>query len=265
MRDESPPTRDPEELTPQARARGRSILTFTGIVPSNGCRTFLNGARRMRWIQLVAVTLAYAVAPVAARAQATNGMGMQPDTMSAQSMAAAQVAHESMEGAMPMASAHMRMTPPRVATAADSARAAREVKVLHAAIAKYGDYRVAEADGYRPFLPNVPQKVYHFTSRRRALLATVHFDPARPTSLLYRKTGSGYELVSYHPRSLEVTKHRNACGNLATKPMACDEVLRSSLARSAIRIPCSGLPAAEYPAVPWRFPHRCSAPNAASE
>ncbi len=149
----------------------------------------------MRWIQLVAVTLAYAVAPVAAGAQATNGMGMQPDTMSAQSMAAAQVAHESMEGAMPMASAHMRMTPPRVATAADSARAAREVKVLHAAIAKYGDYRVAEADGYKPFLPNVRQQVYHFTSRRRALLATVHFDPARPTSLLYRKTGSGYELV----------------------------------------------------------------------
>jgi len=110
-------------------------------------------------------------------------------------MAAAQVANESMEDAMPMGSAHMRMTPSRVATAADSARAASEVKILHAAIAKYADYRVAEADGYRPFLPNVPQKVYHFTSRPRALLATVHFDPAKPTSLLYRKTASGYELV----------------------------------------------------------------------
>jgi len=135
-----------------------------------------------------AILLSYVVAVPSAYAQL-------PDPTPASSMAAAQAAHESMEDAMPMGSAHMRMTPARVATAADSARAAGEVKTLHAAIAKYTDYRVAEADGYKPFLPNVRQQVYHFTSRRRALLARVHFDPARPTSLLYRKTGSGYELV----------------------------------------------------------------------
>jgi len=143
----------------------------------------------MRRMKVVVAVCACVLLPLSgARAQ-------MPDSMSAQSMAAARVAHESMEQAMPMASAHMRMTPSRVATAADSSRATQEVKVLSAAIANYGDYRVAEADGYRPFLPNVPQKVYHFTNRPRALLATVHFDPAKPTSLLYRKTASGYELV----------------------------------------------------------------------
>src|SRR6185437_1529930 len=95
-----------------------------------------------------AILLSYVVPVPGARAQL-------PDSVPASSMAAAQVANESMEDAMPMGSAHMRMTPSRVATAADSARAASEVKILHAAIAKYADYRVAEADGYKPFLPNV--------------------------------------------------------------------------------------------------------------
>ncbi len=36
---------------------------------------------------------------------------------------------------------------------------------------------------------------YHFTSYRNGFLEAFTFDPARPTSLLYRKTSSGYELV----------------------------------------------------------------------
>ncbi len=44
-------------------------------------------------------------------------------------------------------------------------------------------------------LPNVPQPEYHFTNYGHGFLEAFTFDPARPTSLLYRKTADGYELV----------------------------------------------------------------------
>ena len=55
--------------------------------------------------------------------------------------------------------------------------------------------RVAIADGYRPFLPQIPQPEYHFTNYRNGFLVAFTFDPTRPTSLLYRKTADGYELA----------------------------------------------------------------------
>jgi len=54
---------------------------------------------------------------------------------------------------------------------------------------------VALNDGYRIFLPNVPQPEYHFTSYKNGFMAAMRFDPSEPTSLLYRKTADGYELV----------------------------------------------------------------------
>ena len=98
--------------------------------------------------------------------------------------------HESMSGAMD-ANPHLRMSPRRVATAADSARAAAMVVEARAALAKYKDVRVAEREGYRIFAPNVPQDVYHFTQMAAAIVAEFTLDIARPTSLLYRKTGAG--------------------------------------------------------------------------
>lgn len=52
----------------------------------------------------------------------------------------------------------------------------------------------AERDGYRPFLPQLPPPQYHFTNWRYGLLGTFKFDPAKPTSLLYRRTGGKYVL-----------------------------------------------------------------------
>jgi hypothetical protein len=60
---------------------------------------------------------------------------------------------------------------------------------------KYRDYHVALNDGFKIFLPNIPQPEYHFTNYRNGFLEGFTFDPARPTSLLYRKTSSGYELA----------------------------------------------------------------------
>src|SRR5580704_16692313 len=66
---------------------------------------------------------------------------------------------------------------------------------LRAGIEKYKDYHVALNEGFRIFMPNFPQLEYHFTSYKNGFLEAFTFDPARPTSLLYKKTSNGYELV----------------------------------------------------------------------
>jgi hypothetical protein len=90
---------------------------------------------------------------------------------------------------------HMHMTAPRPQTAADVERANEIVKELRAGIETYKDYHVALNEGYKIFLPNVPQPEYHFTNYTNGFLEAFTFDPARPTSLLYKKTADGYELV----------------------------------------------------------------------
>ena len=94
-----------------------------------------------------------------------------------------------------VASAHMRMTAPRPQSAVDQQRAEEIARQLRAGIEKYKDYHVALDEGYRIFLPNVPQPEYHFTNYANGFLEAFTFDPARPTSLLYKKTASGFELV----------------------------------------------------------------------
>jgi hypothetical protein len=90
---------------------------------------------------------------------------------------------------------HMHMTAPRTPNAEDQKRAEEIAVELRAAIAKYKDYHVALDEGFHIFLPNIKQPEYHFTNYGNAFLQRFTFDPARPTSLLYRKTASGYELV----------------------------------------------------------------------
>jgi hypothetical protein len=90
---------------------------------------------------------------------------------------------------------HMHMTKMRARTSADAQRANEIVTQLRAGIEKYQDYHVALNEGYRIFLPNIPQPEYHFTSYKNGFMAAMRFDPSLPTSLLYRKTRDGYELV----------------------------------------------------------------------
>ncbi|MGB7282346.1 MAG: hypothetical protein WBE13_08810 [Candidatus Acidiferrum sp.] len=90
---------------------------------------------------------------------------------------------------------HMYMTSLRPPQPGDVERANGIVTELRASIEKYKDYRVALDDGYRIFLPNIPQPEYHFTNYRNGFLESFTFDPARPTSLLYKKTATGYDLV----------------------------------------------------------------------
>jgi len=92
-------------------------------------------------------------------------------------------------------SLHMYMTAMRPQAPGDLERANEVVKELRAGIEKYKDYHVALNDGYKIFLPQFPQPEYHFTNYKNGFLESFTFDPARPTSLLYKKTATGYELV----------------------------------------------------------------------
>jgi hypothetical protein len=90
---------------------------------------------------------------------------------------------------------HMYMTEMRAGNSADLQRANEIVTQLRAGIEKYKDYHVALNDGYHIFLPNIAQPEYHFTSYKNGFMAAMRFDPSQPTSLLYRKTSDGYQLV----------------------------------------------------------------------
>lgn len=90
---------------------------------------------------------------------------------------------------------HMFMTSMRPQQPGDVQRAEEIAAQLRAGIEKYKDYHVALDDGFKIFLPNLPQPEYHFTNYRNGFLEAFTFDPARPTSLLYKKSATGYELV----------------------------------------------------------------------
>lgn len=88
--------------------------------------------------------------------------------------------------------AHMTLTPARTPTSADSIRAAAVADTLRRAIAKYADVRVAEGDGFRRFAPRIKnQPVFHYTRFSWAVESAITFDPAKPTSLLYRREPDG--------------------------------------------------------------------------
>jgi len=90
---------------------------------------------------------------------------------------------------------HMYMTKLRQATPQDWAKADEIASELRESIEKYKDYHAALADRYRIFMPNLPQAEYHFTNYYNGFLESFSFDPARPTSLLYKKTKTGYDLI----------------------------------------------------------------------
>src|ERR1051326_622351 len=91
---------------------------------------------------------------------------------------------------------HMRMTDLRAVKAGDQQRADEVLAGARHVAELYRDYKVAEADGYRIFLPNVPQKMYHFTNYWYGFEASFRLNPEHPTSLLYEKLpGGGFKLA----------------------------------------------------------------------
>ncbi|HEY6395404.1 MAG TPA: hypothetical protein VIX12_08310, partial [Candidatus Binataceae bacterium] len=91
---------------------------------------------------------------------------------------------------------HMKWTDLRPASDQDKRKAAEIVETLQASLAKYKDYHAAEAQGFKPFHPELKTPIVHFTRNWNAVKAAFLFDPAEPTSLLYKHTpDGGYELI----------------------------------------------------------------------
>jgi hypothetical protein len=101
----------------------------------------------------------------------------------------------SMEGRQMSMGPHMKMTTLRDLKPGDQEKADQVVAAARKAAEKYTDYKIALAEGYKIFLPNLPQKQYHFTNYRYAFEAAVSFNAEHPTSLLYEKHGDDYKLI----------------------------------------------------------------------
>ncbi|HEV8263769.1 MAG TPA: hypothetical protein VGQ06_02385 [Gemmatimonadales bacterium] len=107
----------------------------------------------------------------------------------------AAAAEHAMSGAM-AEDPHLRLSTLRPPAPGDSARAAAVLAQMRRDLARYRDIRVAQADGFRQYIPSGAAPVQHFTKLRWALRARTELDPSRPTSLLYRRGNDGkLELV----------------------------------------------------------------------
>jgi len=121
-----------------------------------------------------------------------NGMDMSDDS--------GQSSNSGAMGAMGkhmMIGDHMTMTPTRTQTPADAQRGEEIIATMRRVLTRYQDSEVAVAAGYIPYMPTVPQDVYHFANR--ALTADEYLGDVsieRPGALLFeRKTFGGYKLV----------------------------------------------------------------------
>jgi hypothetical protein len=104
-------------------------------------------------------------------------------------------AMHAMEGRHMDMGPHMKMTTLRDLKPGDQDKADQVVEAARKVAEKYRDYTLALANGYKIFLPSLPQKQYHFTNYWYGFEASMRFNPEHPTSLLYEKQGDGYKLI----------------------------------------------------------------------
>jgi hypothetical protein len=101
-----------------------------------------------------------------------------------------------MSGSMSAEDAHMRMTTLVPPQSGDIDRAQYVVESCRRALIPFRNYHVALAEGFRIFLPQIPQPVYHFTDYRASGEEyRGNLDLAHPGSVLYVREGEDYALV----------------------------------------------------------------------
>jgi hypothetical protein len=83
---------------------------------------------------------------------------------------------------------HVIITTLRPKQPGDDEKAKALVAKVKATMERYKDYRKALADGYFIANPKLKQPQYHFMNTANTQEADVHFDPSKPTALLYRQT-----------------------------------------------------------------------------
>jgi hypothetical protein len=140
-----------------------------------------------------------ALASIVAAAIAIGALASAHD-MSGMDMPAADPMHgdnpNGMSGAMSEMDAHMRMTTLVPPQPGDIDRAEYVLETCHRALIPFRNYHVALAEGFRIFLPQIPQPVYHFTDYRASGEEyRGNLDLNHPGSVLYVKDGEDYDLV----------------------------------------------------------------------
>jgi hypothetical protein len=140
-------------------------------------------------------TTARAQQPTAPDPQRPSGIRVLSLLQDLQIINAPQLA-PAINGLLSDTTSHMRMAGRRLATPADSARAAGIVKTSRAALSRYADVAVAEQEGYVKFLPWLEeQDIYHYNNIQNVFTSISAFDPTKPSSLLYRRENGKLILV----------------------------------------------------------------------
>jgi hypothetical protein len=157
-------------------------------------------SQSLSFAAILSAAISFAASPAipqdsAAASGQTNSGQMKSGQMSAQMPGMDQIGMDGSGGMAHMAG-HMFLSTVRPAQPGDKERADAIVADARRAMEPHRDYRKALADGCRIFLPNIPQPLYHSTNYSNGREAATHFDPLKPTSLLYKKTSDGgYELI----------------------------------------------------------------------
>lgn len=105
--------------------------------------------------------------------------------------AAAEHSMSRAEGMMGDSDPHLKLSTLRPRAPGDSGRAAEILAVMRRDLARYRDIRVAQADGFRQYIPAGAAPVQHFTKLRWAFQSRNGLNPSRPTSLLYQRAANG--------------------------------------------------------------------------
>src|ERR1700691_899568 len=177
-------------------ASGGGVRRFRRVLvaASGGRRASPGGVRRFRRV-LVVVVLG-----VACRAGSGGGgavsLGSPRATMSDADHGASAAAVDAMDmlgtDPQPDTELHLQLSPARAATANDSTRADMLLIDVRDALRKYGDVRVAAADGFEEWPgPAGKHSIHHLSTWAFASAETRRFNPAKPASLLYREDADG--------------------------------------------------------------------------
>jgi hypothetical protein len=89
---------------------------------------------------------------------------------------------------MEMMAGHMYVTPLRPKLPGDDEKVKALVAQVRASIERYRDYKKALEDGYVIGNPKVDEPQFHFVKEANVLDSEHHFDPTKPSALLYFQT-----------------------------------------------------------------------------
>jgi cytochrome c556 len=130
-------------------------------------------------VALIVVTLTSV--PIGARQQ----QGSSKDSMAGMDMSGDM---KGMGPSMEAMSGHMYMTQLRPKQPGDEEKVKAIIAQVKASIERYRDYHKALEDGYVIANPKVNEPQFHFNNKANLQEAEQHFDPTRPSSLLYFQT-----------------------------------------------------------------------------